>query len=339
LLFTVVFIFALNYLKILLYKRLLRLRIENNEKLQELHIFLNFLLIVSFYAFGILFICWFWNINLINVLDYVYASKCLWILLNCTIIFCCMRAIWLAIDVACRMFIIHSELIQEEVYIKRFVTLIAITKIFLKSLTVVVVAVIAPALFNINITLILTQFGFLVAGATFALQSLIKDLVIGMIMLFEDAFRVGDTVEVAGVFGEVEEITLRVLKIRNNNNGSLVFIPFNKIDTVSNRTRKHTYVVIPIYVDGMSDAEETMRLLVLAGSELKTSSELKKRIFLSDVSVVGPISVGLNYMMFEARVKILPIGSIKPILGAYYTICRRIGVKFADEPYLLSKTS
>ena len=49
----------------------------------------------------------------------------------------------------------------------------------------------------------------------FGAQSLVKDLISGFFILWENSVRIGDVVEVAGVTGLVEEVELRTIKLRD----------------------------------------------------------------------------------------------------------------------------
>lgn len=84
---------------------------------------------------------------------------------------------------------------------------------------------------GINITPLLTGAGILGLGVSFGSQSLVKDIISGFFIIFEDQFNVGDNVKIGDFEGEVVKITLRltVLKDKTNNR---IFIPNSKIETL-----------------------------------------------------------------------------------------------------------
>ncbi|MFZ5986862.1 MAG: mechanosensitive ion channel family protein [Bacillota bacterium] len=79
----------------------------------------------------------------------------------------------------------------------------------------------------------------------FGAQSLIKDIISGAFIVFEDQYRVGDRVTVESLTGVVEELQLRVTKLRNFN-GDLHIIPNGEIKKVTNHSRGGKAVIVDI---------------------------------------------------------------------------------------------
>ncbi len=79
--------------------------------------------------------------------------------------------------------------------------------------------------------------GALVAlAASFAAQSLVKDLVNGFLILLEDHFRIGDRIRTETATGFVENLNLRITQIRNDD-GNLITLPNSRITQVENMSR------------------------------------------------------------------------------------------------------
>jgi len=76
-------------------------------------------------------------------------------------------------------------------------------------------------------------------------QSLVGDLVAGFFILFENLFLVGDFIEVGEVKGKVEEIGVRVTKIRDEA-GVLHSIPNGEVRKVSSHSKGYVNVVIDL---------------------------------------------------------------------------------------------
>ncbi|HHZ19970.1 MAG TPA: mechanosensitive ion channel family protein [Firmicutes bacterium] len=87
--------------------------------------------------------------------------------------------------------------------------------------------------FKVPVTSFLTAAGIGGVALAFGAQNLVRDVITGFFIIFEDQYAVGDYVTVAGVTGTVEEMTLRVTKIRDRG-GKLHIIPNGKIDQVTN---------------------------------------------------------------------------------------------------------
>ena len=109
--------------------------------------------------------------------------------------------------------------------------------------------------------------GPLLAGAgviglavSFGSQSLVKDVIAGFFILSENQFDIGDVIEVAGLSGGVEQITLRVVHLRDVE-GILHIIPNGQITTVSNKTRGWSRAVLDIGVGYGSDVDQALEVL------------------------------------------------------------------------------
>src|SRR5205814_2456429 len=111
--------------------------------------------------------------------------------------------------------------------------------VFRYTATVVVVLVAGMLVLGelgISIAPFLATAGVAGVAIGFGAQSLIKDYFSGFFMLIEDQIRQGDVVEVAGKTGEVEEVTLRYVRLRDAE-GVVYYVPNGEIKLVVNRTR------------------------------------------------------------------------------------------------------
>jgi small conductance mechanosensitive channel len=102
--------------------------------------------------------------------------------------------------------------------------------------------------------------GILGLAVSFGSQSLVKDVIAGFFILMEHQFDVGDVIEVAGVAGGVERMTLRVVMLRDLE-GVLHIVPNGQITTVSNKTRGWSRAVLDIGVGYGSDVDQALETL------------------------------------------------------------------------------
>ena len=89
----------------------------------------------------------------------------------------------------------------------------------------------------------------------FGAQSLIKDIISGMFIVMEDQYAVGDIVTIGDMNGTVEQLELRVTKLRNFN-GDLCIIPNGEIKKVINHTRGNRAVIVDVPIAHSADIDK-----------------------------------------------------------------------------------
>lgn len=130
---------------------------------------------------------------------------------------------------------------------------------------VLVVAVALLLTFNVFIDIgpILAGAGILGLAVSFGAQSLVKDVISGFFILFENQFAIGDVIEAGGKSGVVEKMTLRVVVLRDLK-GTMHIVPNSEIKVVSNMTRGWSRAVVDI---GVAYDEDVDRALAVVRDE------------------------------------------------------------------------
>lgn len=179
----------------------------------------------------------------------------------------------------------------------------------LRSVGVVIIAVMA--LFMVLGALGI-QLGPLLAGAgvvglavSFGAQSLVKDVISGLFMLFENQFGVGDVIRIEGVSGAVEQMTLRIVVLRDVH-GVVHIVPNGQITKVSNLTRSWARVVLEVGVAYKEDPERVMEVLRDVGRELYEDPDWKP-LLLEPVEVPGIEMFADSAVNIRVTVKTLPL--------------------------------
>lgn len=129
--------------------------------------------------------------------------------------------------------------------------------------------------FFIAIGPLLAGVGVAGLAISFGAQSLVKDVISGFFILLENQFGVGDIVEINGVGGVVERMTMRVVMLRDVN-GVLHMIPNGTINIVSNKTRGWSRAVLDIGVAYKEDVDRVIRVLRDVARGLWTDPEWKR---------------------------------------------------------------
>ncbi|HEY2111113.1 MAG TPA: mechanosensitive ion channel domain-containing protein, partial [Dongiaceae bacterium] len=113
---------------------------------------------------------------------------------------------------------------------------------------------------GVNIAPLLAGAGVVGLAVGFGAQTLVKDVITGAFILFEDTVNVGDVIMVNSISGTVEGMSIRTLKIRAGD-GTLHSIPFGTVTTVSNQSRDFGYYTIDVAVDYREDTDTVIAAL------------------------------------------------------------------------------
>jgi small conductance mechanosensitive channel len=156
------------------------------------------------------------------------------------------------------------------------------------------------------------QLGPLLAGAgvlglavSFGAQSLVKDVISGLFMLFENQFGVGDVIRIEGVSGAVEKMTLRVVVLRDTH-GAVHIVPNGQITKVSNLTRGWSRAVLDVAVAHKEDPDRAMVVLREVGEELYEDPEWKP-LLVEPVQVPGIENLTDTAVTIRIMAKTLPL--------------------------------
>ncbi len=173
----------------------------------------------------------------------------------------------------------------------------------------VVVSVVAAMLvmneLGISIAPVLATAGVAGIAVGFGAQSLVKDYFAGLFLLLEDQIRQGDVVQIAGIGGQVEEVTLRYVRLRDFE-GHVHYVPNGEIKIVTNRTRDYAQALIEVGVAYRVDSDEAMEVMREVGRGLRADPAWRARI-LDDVETVGVERWADSAVILRCRLKVVGI--------------------------------
>jgi len=121
---------------------------------------------------------------------------------------------------------------------------------------------------GINLTPFLA--GATVIGATigFGAQSMVRDLLAGFFLVVEDQFGIGDSVAVGEVTGVVEDMSLRVTRLRAQD-GTVVFVPNGEIRQLANRSRGWARAIVEVDVPATADVDTVVGAVRRAADDIQ----------------------------------------------------------------------
>lgn len=139
----------------------------------------------------------------------------------------------------------------------------------------------------------------------FASQSLIKDVINGLFILFEDSLSVGDVVKVHGTDGQVEKFTLRAVTLRDLA-GNVHVIPNSVIDTVTNMTKDYSRYVLDVGIAYHENVDTVIALLREIDEGMRQDADYG-RDMLEPLEILGLERFDDSAVVLRARLKTRPI--------------------------------
>ncbi|MCC5908981.1 MAG: mechanosensitive ion channel family protein [Clostridiaceae bacterium] len=136
----------------------------------------------------------------------------------------------------------------------------------------------------------------------FGAQNLVRDVITGFFILFEDQFSVGDYVEINSTGGIIEEMALRVTKIRDFN-GDLHIIPNGQIASVTNKSHGKMRAWVNISIAYEEDIDRAIEVLNNVSEKLKEENPA----IIEGPTVLGVTDLGDSDVVISTMAKTLPM--------------------------------
>jgi small conductance mechanosensitive channel len=172
------------------------------------------------------------------------------------------------------------------------------------SIILFVAALEVLSLLGLNLGPLLASAGIAGLAIGFGAQTLVKDVINGFFILFEDQFNIGDVIRVAGVKGTVEAMSLRRTLLRDDD-GTIHSVPNSEMKIVSNTTRDWAQVTMRVTTSYSEPSDRIVRLLREVGEQLRHDPAFADDI-VADIQVPGIDRVGGGEAEYLVLVKTRP---------------------------------
>lgn len=195
---------------------------------------------------------------------------------------------------------------------------------FLIIITFVAVLMILGEL-EIQLGPLLATAGIGALAIGFGAQGLVKDVISGFFIILENQYRIGDVIEVAGVSGLVESVSLRKTVLRDLQ-GKVHTIPNGEIKVVSNFSKEWSRSVLDLGISYRDDIDQIVDLLIQIGKEMGSEEPYKSAI-LEPLQVLGVEKFDESQMVIRMMVKTVPLKQWE--VGR--ELRRRIKIRFDEK--------
>ncbi|MFC7458597.1 mechanosensitive ion channel family protein [Brachybacterium sp. GCM10030267] len=177
---------------------------------------------------------------------------------------------------------------------------------------------------GVDIAPVIASLGVIGLAAGIGAQTIIRDIVAGIVMLFEDIVAVGDFVDIEYASGTVESINLRVTQVRAID-GVLWTVRNGEIIRIGNMSRGYSNAVVTLDIDAGADDDRVTEVLEKVTGELATDPDWVE-IIQSPADISGMLDVDGNRYQRRIIIQAAP--------GEQWTLERelrgRIRVAFAE---------
>ena len=149
----------------------------------------------------------------------------------------------------------------------RLATVLPLLRVTAQVAIAVIFALLALGALGLDITPLLAGAGILGLAIGFGAQKLVSDIVGGIFFLIDDAFRVGEYVDVGGTTGTVEKISIRSMQLRHHR-GPVHTIPYGEIQKLTNYSRDWVIMKLKFTVPFDTDPNKVKKIFKKIGAEM-----------------------------------------------------------------------
>lgn len=158
---------------------------------------------------------------------------------------------------------------------------------------------------GINVAPIIAGAGVVGVAIGFGAQSLVKDFLSGIFMIFEDQYGVGDVVDLGEASGTVEAVSLRVTRLRDVD-GTVWYVRNGEILRVGNMSQNWARTVLDIPVSYDEDLARVRAVLKDVAHDLWDDEEYENLI-LEEPEVWGVQTLAPDSVVVRVTLKTAPM--------------------------------
>ena len=184
---------------------------------------------------------------------------------------------------------------------------------------------------GVDIAPLLAGAGVVGLAIGFGAQTLVRDIVSGVFFLIDDAFRIGEYIEMGDLRGTVEKISIRSMRLRHHR-GLVHTIPYGEVKSVTNYSRDWVIMKLEFRLPFGTDIDKVRKLIKQTGQEMM-KEEFGKDM-LAPLKSQGVLRMDESGMIFRAKFMTKPGEQFVVRREAYSRIqdvLRQNGIEFATS--------
>ena len=199
--------------------------------------------------------------------------------------------------------ILHSKHKRHvKISVRRENTLVKLLQNVLTYILFFIAAIMILSELHVNVTGLIAGAGIVGLAIGFGAQNLVKDIISGFFIFFEDQFAVGDEVQIGDFEGSVQEIGLRTTKILHWT-GELYIIPNGSILNVTNYSVYNSIAIVDFSVDYSGGLHE----VEMAIHHVLQGLQSKYKEIVSTPKLLGIEQLDGDNVIFRVTAETLPL--------------------------------
>ncbi|MGB0099689.1 MAG: mechanosensitive ion channel family protein [Nocardioides sp.] len=198
-----------------------------------------------------------------------------------------------------------QELATSTRRVQRAKTMGSLLKSIITGLLIGIIGTMMLSELGVNIAPIIASAGIAGLALGFGAQSLVKDFITGIFMIFEDQYGVGDVVDVGEAIGTVEAVSLRVTRLRSLD-GTVWYVPNGTIARVGNMSQNWSRAVVDVGVAYGEDINRVRGVLADVSHGLWEDEDFRG-VIIEEPEVTGVEELAADAITLRVLLKTAPL--------------------------------
>lgn len=282
---------------------------------------------------GLLLVAELWQLNLFAIAQKSLGGKIASSLLGISIVLLASYMLWEIANAAIDRRLTAEGEQQDDVPATRLRTVLPILRATILVTILVMATMSVMAALGVDILPLLAGASVVGVAIGFGSQALVRDIVSGVFFLMDDAFRLGEYIEVGDAKGRVETINLRSVFLRHHR-GALNILPYGEIKRLRNTSRDWSIHVMEFRLTYDTNMLQVKKILKQIGEELAADPDYAPDI-LQPLKSAGVLAAEDSAIVVRAKFTARPGNNAWVVRRvAYDKIIRAFhaaGIKFAHR--------
>ena len=248
---------------------------------------------------GLLWLADLWDIDLFTMANQTLGGRVASSLLGISLVLLLAYMLWEMARTAIDRRLAVESVQPVDSPSSRLRTLLPLLRVTLMVTIAVMATLSVLAALGVDILPLLAGAGVVGVAVGFGSQTLVRDIVSGAFFLMDDAFRLGEYIEVGQAKGRIEKIGVRALFMRHHR-GAINVLPYGEIKQLRNTSRDWMIMVMEFRLAFDTDLKKVKRILKQIGAEIAADPELGPEM-LQPLKSQGVMSTDDSAMVVRAK--------------------------------------